>query len=107
MMFFVGFAVGALCGLLMHRWWYGIKAAEQCILDILSRSPEPMYGLDLVKQSGGVLKRGTVYVLLSRLEDSGHVVSTAWESGRKRYTVRRPDSGIAQPRVGVGQEGIE
>ena len=32
-----------------------------------------MYGLQLVEQSGGALKRGTVYVTLGRLEDKGFV----------------------------------
>jgi len=32
-----------------------------------------MYGLQLVGQSGGALKRGTVYVTLGRLEDKGLV----------------------------------
>ena len=31
---------------------------------------ETMYGLEMVKKSDGKLKRGTVYVLLDRMEDS-------------------------------------
>lgn len=34
-----------------------------------------MYGLELVRQSGGKLKRGTIYVTLGRLEERGLVRS--------------------------------
>lgn len=34
-----------------------------------------MYGLELVERSNGALKRGTIYVTLSRLEDKGYVTS--------------------------------
>lgn len=33
------------------------------------------YGLELVEKSGGQLKRGTVYVTLSRMEDKGYLES--------------------------------
>jgi len=51
------------------------------------------YGLELVRESGGKLKRGTVYVILSRLEDKGfvawHVPDEAAHAGlpRRRYTL--------------------
>ncbi|MFZ5896429.1 MAG: PadR family transcriptional regulator [Myxococcota bacterium] len=38
------------------------------------------YGLALVKASNGKLKRGTVYVLLQRLEDKGLVLSRQEDS---------------------------
>lgn len=34
-----------------------------------------MYGLRLVAQSGGALKRGTVYVTLGRMEAKGYITS--------------------------------
>lgn len=34
-----------------------------------------MYGLEMVEQSGGRLKRGTVYVTLGRMEDKGYIES--------------------------------
>ena len=40
---------------------------ERLILELLA-SEGPMYGLQLVEQSGGALKRGTVYVTLGRME---------------------------------------
>lgn len=33
------------------------------------------YGLELVERSGGALKRGSVYVILARMEDKGFVES--------------------------------
>ena len=47
---------------------------ERLILELLS-SAGPMYGLQLVEESGGALKRGTVYVTLGRLEAKGLVES--------------------------------
>ena len=46
---------------------------ERLILELLSDGP--MYGLQLVEQSGGALKRGTVYVTLGRMEAKGLVES--------------------------------
>jgi DNA-binding PadR family transcriptional regulator len=40
---------------------------ERLILELLA-SEGPMFGLQLVEQSGGALKRGTVYVTLGRME---------------------------------------
>ena len=36
-----------------------------------------MYGLELVAESAGALKRGTVYVTLGRMEEKGYVTSRA------------------------------
>jgi PadR family transcriptional regulator PadR len=47
---------------------------ERLILELLV-SGGPMYGLQLVEQSGGALKRGTVYVTLGRMEAKGFVES--------------------------------
>jgi len=46
---------------------------EGLILELLTNSE--MYGLQLVKASGGRLKRGTVYVTLGRMEEKGYVES--------------------------------
>jgi DNA-binding PadR family transcriptional regulator len=51
-----------------------LPAKERLILELLM-SRGPTYGLDLVGQSGGALKRGTVYVTLSRLEAKGLLAS--------------------------------
>ncbi len=48
---------------------------EQIILGLLIATGES-YGLELVKASDGELKRGTVYVTLSRMEEKGFVESS-------------------------------
>ena len=47
---------------------------ERLILELLT-SEGPLFGLQLVEQSNGALKRGTVYVTLGRLEAKGLVES--------------------------------
>ena len=54
---------------------------------------ESMYGLEMVKKSDGQLKRGTVYVLLDRMEDSKLIKSKlvapkGGQKGPKRRTYR-------------------
>ena len=51
-----------------------LSGKEVVILDLLQRS-RAMYGLELVAASQGALKRGTVYVTLSRMEQKGFVSS--------------------------------
>jgi len=53
-----------------------VSGKESVILDILLDQPTTeMYGLEIVRNSGKRLKRGTVYVTLSRLEDKGLIES--------------------------------
>ena len=84
--FFSGAVVGFLIGA-WAAWTYGRnEAAFQCILDMLAESADPMYGLDMVKASGGLLQRGTIYVLLGRMQDHGLITATPPDSnGRRRY----------------------
>jgi PadR family transcriptional regulator PadR len=51
-----------------------LSAAERLILDLLVEHDE-LYGLQLVEQSGGRLKRGTVYVTLGRMLEKGYLGS--------------------------------
>lgn len=51
-----------------------LSPIEAVILDLLTSRGE-MYGLELVNGSEGRLKRGTVYVTLSRMGDKGFVES--------------------------------
>lgn len=83
---FLGVALGFLIGAWVS-WTYGRnEAAFQCILELLHESPKPMYGLDMIKQSGGQLRRGTIYVQLGRMQDHGLVIATEPGSdGRRRY----------------------
>ena len=47
---------------------------ERAILELLV-AEGPLYGLQLVERSNGFLKRGTVYVTLSRMEAKGFLAS--------------------------------
>jgi PadR family transcriptional regulator, regulatory protein PadR len=51
-----------------------LSGKETVILDLLSGGREK-YGNQLVAESDGQLKRGTVYVTLDRMEDKGFVES--------------------------------
>jgi DNA-binding PadR family transcriptional regulator len=89
-----------------------VSDKEAIVLELLLREPDS-YGLALVAASRGVLKRGTVYVTLGRMEEKGYVTSRqvdsptgglprrsyratslgrqlfeAWEVVRSRLTVR-------------------
>jgi DNA-binding PadR family transcriptional regulator len=50
-----------------------LSSTERLILELLS--DEEMFGLQLILQSNGALKRGTVYVTLGRMQDKGYVES--------------------------------
>lgn len=52
-----------------------LSPTETQILKMLTQQPRAMYGLELVKVSGGRLKRGTIYVTLGRMEDKGYIES--------------------------------
>ena len=51
-----------------------LSGKEQIVLELLSANG-PSYGLQLVSDSKGRLKRGTVYVTLGRMEEKGYVES--------------------------------
>jgi len=51
-----------------------LSAKESLILELLVQK-QGMYGLQLVTASGGLLKRGTVYVTLGRMEEKGYITS--------------------------------
>lgn len=52
-----------------------LSPKELLVLELLVRGRQ-LYGLQLVATSKGRLKRGTVYVTLSRMEEKGYIVST-------------------------------
>ena len=58
-----------------------LSRKEELILGHLSRGNE-MYGLELVRASGGTIKRGTAYVTLGRMEAKGLVTSRQEEKQR-------------------------
>ena len=57
-------------------------------MNLLVGAVKPKYGLQLVEESNGTLKRGTVYVTLNRLEGKGYLESKLEDAA----------PGIAQPR---------
>jgi DNA-binding PadR family transcriptional regulator len=52
-----------------------LSAKERIVLELLVSSGAK-YGLQLVDESRGRLKRGTVYVTLGRMEEKGYISST-------------------------------
>ena len=50
-----------------------ISSTESLLLDLLE--DRERFGLELVEASGGTIKRGSVYVLLARMEAKGFVDS--------------------------------
>jgi len=64
-----------------------LSPTERVILELLVG--EEMFGLQLVEESRGALKRGTVYVTLSRMQDKGYVESR---------TEKQPAGAIGLPR---------
>ena len=50
-----------------------ISQKEELVFDLLGA--KECYGLELVRNSGGKLKRGTVYVTLQRMEEKGLIES--------------------------------
>jgi PadR family transcriptional regulator PadR len=55
-----------------------IPGKERLILELLQEGER--YGLQLVEESEGRLKRGTVYVTLGRMEEKGYVESRLEEA---------------------------
>lgn len=51
-----------------------LSVAERLIVELLAAGDE-MFGLQMVEQSGGRLKRGTVYVTLGRMVEKGYLES--------------------------------
>src|SRR2546422_350921 len=81
-----------------------LSMKQAVILELLLAGPSSgMYGLELVRKSAGGLKRGTVYVTLTRMEDKGYVESRQDES--------EADTGILPRRLyrptGYGQRVYE
>jgi len=66
-----------------------LSGKEALVLDLLLNKPSTgMYGLELVHVSGNRLKRGTVYVTLSRMEEKGYVES--WQEEQRQDAAGLP-----------------
>lgn len=67
-----------------------LSLKEATVLGILVSVPaEEMYGLQIVDESAGLLKRGTIYVTLQRMEEKKVIKSRQEERSR-------PEIGIAR-----------
>lgn len=75
---------------------------ELLILRMLKDEPKGMYGLELVKESNGKLKRGTVYVTLGRLEEKGFVRASRVRKER-HPGLPRPTYSL----TGLGERALE
>jgi PadR family transcriptional regulator len=64
-----------------------MSRTESLVMELL-RGVE-RYGLELVDASGGALKRGSVYVILARMEEKGFIESRQEERGRGASGVPR------------------
>jgi PadR family transcriptional regulator PadR len=64
-----------------------LSEKERIVLELLLR--EAKYGLQLVDESDGRLKRGTVYVTLGRMEQKGLVESKSGPSSSDANAVQR------------------
>lgn len=65
------------------------SSKEAVILELLKSREDRLFGLELVELSDGLLKRGTVYVTLQRMEEKG-LIDSEQEP--------RPDPQIGIPR---------
>ncbi len=65
-----------------------LSKIEYLILNML-RNGRGMYGLEMVKASNGTLKRGTVYVTLTRMQEKGFLTSIAEKDPKHAGLPRR------------------
>ena len=65
-----------------------LSGKETDVLRLLIGKGE-MYGLEMVEASEGALKRGTIYVTLSRMADKGYVESREEENPAPDRPARR------------------
>jgi DNA-binding PadR family transcriptional regulator len=52
-----------------------LSGKEAVVLEMLLTTGRELFGLEMVEASGGLLKRGTVYVTLQRMEEKGLIES--------------------------------
>jgi DNA-binding PadR family transcriptional regulator len=67
-----------------------LSATEFVVMNLLVSSRGEMYGLQLVEESDGKLKRGTIYVTLGRLEEKGYISSRREADGPGAASARSP-----------------
>ena len=64
--------------------------AEMLVLRLLQSETGGMYGLEIVEASEGAVKRGSVYVLLGRLEEKGFVKAQKPKTAPEHPGLPRP-----------------
>lgn len=86
---------------------------EMTVLSLLMNSPKGLYGLQVVDQSEGSIKRGSVYVLLGRLEEKGFVSSALAKVDsnhpglpRPIYKLTAPGQKVLQFAEQMGMSGV-
>jgi DNA-binding PadR family transcriptional regulator len=79
-----------------------ISEKEYIILKLLLPKRRKLYGLELVNQSKGTLKRGTVYVTLDRMEDKGFIRSFLTQTPKGEQGPSRRKYEI----TGLGQKAL-
>jgi DNA-binding PadR family transcriptional regulator len=58
-----------------------VNRKEHKAMEVLMAAVRPLYGLDIVERSDGMLGKGTVYVTLARLEERGFIEAEEVISG--------------------------
>jgi DNA-binding PadR family transcriptional regulator len=71
--------------------------SEMAVLKLLQQRPTGAYGLEIVAESNGTVKRSSIYVLLGRLEEKGFVRV-------KKTTSTHP--GLPRPIYVISGEGV-
>lgn len=61
----------------------GLSRLEYQVLNLLVSSGRELYGLEMVGMSDSVLKRGTIYVTLGRMQDKGYIASRLEDTARR------------------------
>jgi len=67
-----------------------LSPTEFVVMNLLVSARGERYGLQLVEESNGKLKRGTIYVTLGRLEDKGYISSRREADSPDTPTPRSP-----------------
>lgn len=76
-----------------------MKLGEREKAILLQLADGPKFGLDMIKDSEGLLRRGTIYVYLYRLEEKELIRSEIADSfGRRRYFIT--PAGLASVKSG-------
>lgn len=71
--------------------------SETEVLKVLQRHPAGAYGLEIVSESNGAVKRSSVYVLLGRLQEKGFV---------RVKTTRSTHPGLPRPIYIITGDGV-